>query len=299
MMRDSRRLQQSRFPSFDGTELAFRVWGSDSDLTPLLCCSGIACDELYWTLLAPALAPERQVITWDYPYHGDSGPAGDREEITVPSLARHAQSVMDKMGIDRAALTGHSMGVQVALDVYRQFPERVVGLALIAGPYQHTVGHLYGTAIGELVLTLMEIGTKIQPSISQAIWNLLVTPEIADPVGRLGGLIGPAPPQLMERYFRHLATLELGPLIEMFRYGQMHSADDLLEKIEVPVLLLHGTRDVMTPIALAEEMADRIPDAELVAVEDGAHTLPIEDADLVNQEVRRFLMRKCDPSRPR
>lgn len=299
MMRDSRHLQQSRFPSFDGTEIAFRVWGSDSPLTPLLCCSGIACDELYWTLLAPALAPERQVITWDYPYHGDSGPAEDTREITVPALAKHAQSVMDKVGIERAALAGHSMGVQVALDVFRQFPDRVSGLALIAGPYQHTVGHLYGTAIGELLLTVMEIGTKFQPLVAQALWSLLVTPNVADPIGRLGGLIGPASPQLMERYFRHLGTLELGPLIEMFRYGQMHSADDILEKVDVPVLLLHGTNDVMTPLALAKEMAERIPDAELVAVEGGAHTLPIEDPELVNKEVGRFLMRKIDPSRPR
>lgn len=292
-------MQQSRFPSYDGTEIAFRVWGADSPLTPLVCCSGIACDELYWTLLAPALAPERQVITWDYPYHGDSGPAEDPQEITVPSLAKHAQAVMDKIGIERAALAGHSMGVQVALDVYRQFPERVAGLALIAGPYRHTVGHLYGTAVGELLLTLMEIGTKFQPDWAQTLWTLAVTSGLPDPIGRFGGLIGRAPPRMMERYFRHLGTLELGPLLEMFKHGQMHSADNLLEKIEVSVLLLHGTNDVMTPIALAEEMAERIPDAELVALDGGAHTLPIEDPDVVNQEVRRFLMRKVDPSRPR
>ncbi|MGH2812923.1 MAG: alpha/beta fold hydrolase [Actinomycetota bacterium] len=282
------------FESFDGTAIAFRVRGEATGLAPLFCCSGIACDEMYWTLLGPALASERQVVTWDYPYHGDSGPAASPREITVASLARHAHALGRHLGLPPAAFAGHSMGVQVALEYYRLFPEEVSGLALIAGPYRHTVAHLYGTPFGTLILTLVEAGARMRPEAAQALWRLAVTPEVADPVGRLGGLIGPAPPQMMRRYFRHLASLPLVPLVEMFKEGQLHSADAFLDDISVPVLILHGTRDVMTPIALAREMAARIPTAELVAVEGGAHTLPIEDPELVNREVRRFLHRRVD-----
>lgn len=81
----------------------------------------------------------------------------------------------------------------------------------------------------------------------------------------------------------------------MFRKGHEHSADDLLEQVDVPVLILHGTKDAMTPFALAEEMARRIPGAKLVGIEGGAHTLPAESPDLIAAEIVRFLERITDP----
>lgn len=265
-----------------------------SHRTALVCCSGIACDELYWTLLAPALSSERAVITWDYPYHGDSGPAGDPSEIEVRSLARHAAALVRHLQAGRVAFTGHSMGVQVMLEMFRLYPEKVSGMISIAGPYRHTVGNLYGTPAGRLILEAMGAAVRAQPELTQMFWRLAVSPQFADPVGRLGGLIGRAPPRLMDRYFRHLQTLDVGVLVEMFRAGQQHTAGDILEEISVPVLILHGTHDVMTPLALAQEMAQRIPGAELVAVDGGAHTLPIDDPPLIHREVSRFLRKKVD-----
>jgi pimeloyl-ACP methyl ester carboxylesterase len=288
----SRRTEE--FASFDGTRIAYRLYGDDTSLTPLFFCSGIACDEMYWIQLANDVGRERLVVTWDYPYHGDSGPAGNEGEITVASMAHHAGALINHIGISRAVFAGHSMGVQVLLEAYRLYPASVAGMIMIAGPYQHTVGHLYGTDIGRWILTLIELGAAIQPRLAQFLWTLAVTPEIADPIGRVGGLVGPAPAESMVRYFEHLGRLDVGILAKMFKEGQEHSAEDLLEHIAVPVLLLHGTNDVMTPLGLAEEMAERIPDAELVAVEGGAHTLPIEDPDLISRETRRFLSMKVD-----
>jgi 3-oxoadipate enol-lactonase len=250
---------------------------------------------MYWVDLATKLAAERLVVTWDYPYHGASSPASDPREITVPSLARHGQTLLEHLSLPRAVLAGHSMGVQVILEYFRLFPEEVSGLMMLAGPHQHTIGHLYGTGLGQYLLAFLELGARAQPAIAQTAWRLSTTPEVADPLGRLAGLIGDAAPRkMMSRYFKHLGSLELVPLLEMFRAGQQHSAEDLLEKIDVPVLILHGTHDVMTPLTLAEEMADRIPDSELVAIMGGAHTLPIENPELIYREVREFLHSRVD-----
>lgn len=284
----------SRFRSFDGSRIAFRTYGHPTDRATLVCFSGIACDEVYWTELAPRLSTERQVITWDYPYHGESGSAGDPSEIRVESLAKHGDSLMNHLGVESAALVGHSMGVQVMLEAYRLYPEEVRAMISVAGPYGQVVGHLYGTPIGFYLMTAIDVLVKTQPALARTLWKLAVTPQIADPVARLAGLVGPAPTETMERYFRHLATLELEPLIAMFKAGQEHSAGDLLDRIKIPVLIIHGTLDVMTPMSLAEEMHRRIPGSELVAVEGGAHTLPAEDHDLIYREVRRFLHKRVD-----
>ncbi len=307
------------FTSFDATSIAYRIWGKPTSMTPVVCCSGIACDDTHWTHLAPHLAQERQVITWDYPHHGQSSAAGDPAEITIPSLAQHAVALMDHLAIGgfggvaaplrtdprapeaanppkstRAVFMGHSMGVQVAFEAVRLAPERVSALVAIAGPYGKTVGSLYGTTAGGYLLSLLESAARASPDKFASFWRFITDARIADPVGRLGGLIGHAPAAEMSLYFDHLRKLDPARLLEMFRAGQEHSAEDLLDSIRIPVLIIHGTADVMTPVALAEEMERRIPGAQLIKVKGGAHTLPIEDPTMINAEVTRFLNDEVD-----
>lgn len=93
----------------------------------------------------------------------------------------------------------------------------------------------------------------------------------------------------MTGYFDHVSRTD--PLIaaKMIRGMHSHSAEDVLEKIDVPVLICHGTADPSTPYRVAEEMNERIPRARLVPFEGGSHTLPIEYPDEIAAAVRPFL----------
>ncbi len=53
-----------------------------------------------------------------------------------------------------------------------------------------------------------------------------------------------------------------------------------LEKIQAPTLVIHARDDRLNPFAVAEEIADRLPNARLVALEDGGHLLLGHHADL-------------------
>jgi pimeloyl-ACP methyl ester carboxylesterase len=81
----------------------------------------------------------------------------------------------------------------------------------------------------------------------------------------------------------------------MIRGMHAHSAEDILESIAVPVLIVHGTNDPFTPLIVAQEMAERIPNAKLVIIEDGSHTLPIESPDEIVAELRPFLKKALNP----
>jgi len=278
------------FTSFDKTHIAFRSYGSASDLVPVVFCSGIACNDVYWRSLAPALASEgRLALTWDYPRHGDSGPPGDPSEIGVVSMARHVLALMDRLDIPKAVLIGHSMGVQVALETYRLSGGRVAGLVAIAGPYGQTVGNLYGTGLGVILLEILQRAAKLNPKMAKVLWVKACAPSVADPVGRAGGLIGKAPKQVMNEYFRHLQRFEPSELFAMFKAAHQHTAEDLLPMIAVPTLIIHGTRDVMSPFFLAQRMEEKIPHARLIAVDSGAHTLPVEQPEMIAEEVGDFL----------
>ena len=70
-----------------------------------------------------------------------------------------------------------------------------------------------------------------------------------------------------------------------------HDAWDRLSEIANPVLVIHGTEDLVNPSANAPLLADRIPGAELVMVEGGRHGYFIEHRPEASEAVIDFLLR--------
>jgi 3-oxoadipate enol-lactonase len=64
-----------------------------------------------------------------------------------------------------------------------------------------------------------------------------------------------------------------------------------LENIECPTMVVVGNQDILTPRGDAEEIASRIPTAELVIISGGAHGLHIEHATTFNRVLLDFLKR--------
>ena len=66
---------------------------------------------------------------------------------------------------------------------------------------------------------------------------------------------------------------------------------DELHNIDCPTMVVVGNQDVLTPRGDAEEIASRIPTAELVIISGGAHGLHIEHATTFNRILLEFLAR--------
>jgi 3-oxoadipate enol-lactonase len=64
-----------------------------------------------------------------------------------------------------------------------------------------------------------------------------------------------------------------------------------LSNIAVPALVVVGNQDILTPRADSEEIAERIPQAELVVISGAAHGLMVEHASTFNQIVIDFIER--------
>jgi pimeloyl-ACP methyl ester carboxylesterase len=279
--------------------IRYTVHGPD-DAPVVVLCAGFLCPDTYWKYLAPGLAESYRVLMWNYRGIGVSGLPRNPgfhayairdSDLSIEVNVRDLGAVLNDAGIERAALIGHSMGVQVILEAYREFAERVTALIAIAGPYRTPLRTFYGTDISARLAPLALPMLHAFPRVSLLAWRALLRNPLAYPVGvRLARAIGPrAKPEDMRGYFEHLSMTD--PLIaaKMVRGMHAHSAEDLLAKIEVPALVLHGTSDPFTPLSVAEEMGAAIPHARLVAFEGGSHTLPIEYPAEISAEVSSFL----------
>src|SRR5690242_18184707 len=106
----------------DGSKLFFGTRGRGP---ALLLLDGIGCDGWAWNHIQPHLSERYRTIHAHYRGHGRSGPSLDPEAIDVVDLSADMLQVMDAAAAPSAVLVAHSMGTQVALEMYRRAPARV------------------------------------------------------------------------------------------------------------------------------------------------------------------------------
>lgn len=174
------------------------------------------------------------------------------------------------------ALVGHSMGGYVALAIQRAAPERVERLALI-GSGANVESDAQREARCALMGIVRERGfdamlDRLVPAMvgSDSRNNAAMMMRLAGMVRRAGA----------ERFLREQAAVMHRP-----------RADDALDRIGVPVLVLAGREDRIVPPEFAEAMGHAIPRADFRLIDRCGHLAPVERADIVSASLREWLLR--------
>ncbi len=253
-------------------------------------CDGIACDGFIWKYLWEDLARTLPLTHWHYRGHGRSAMPADPDRIDIPAHADDLTTVRKYVGDPPCVIIGHSMGVQVALEHYRQRPEGVRGLVLICGSFGRVTSTFHGVPVLEHALPKILDAVLKRPNVARAIWSR-IPPDIALNLALKWGEIDAEKirPEDMMPYLSHIAHLDLPMFLRMLRAAGEHSAEELLPEVNVPALIIAGERDTFTPSYLAERMANRMPDAELLMIKHGTHVASIEQPELVDERIAEFI----------
>lgn len=266
---------------------------SDRNRPAALLTDGIGCDGYVWKYLRRDLAGSVELVHWHYPGHGRSPDPRDRSRVGIPDLADNAIAVLDECQLDSAVLFGHSMGVQVVLEAYRRHPDRVSGLVLLCGMAENPLATFRGTGAFETLLPRLRALVERAPFLFNTASRLLTPTKLMFALAsRLEINADLLDPGDFMPYLRGLSLVDVTLFLTMLAGATEHSAADLLPLIEVPVLVVGGALDGFTPPELSEQMANAIPGSELLIVEDGSHTAPIERPRLVDAAVEDFLSRR-------
>lgn len=286
----------------DGTPIAYTVRGNGGSHVATV--NGWSCSDVYWADLVPALAEAgHRVLVADHRGHGASGLPRrpgyrarniTRADMSLERVARDYVELFDHEGVDEAVLVGHSMGVQVILEIYRQAPERVSALVCVAGPYENPIKTFYGRDEVDRVFPVAKYALHVVPRLLLPAWRMLGRQYRLG--HRLGLLIRATGPKVTERmlapYIEHLTSRDPLVLFKLVESMREHSAADLLADIDVPTLILAGAQDPFTPVSVQRRMHDLTPDSELIEFPEGRHTLPLEEPEAIWGAVHDFLARR-------
>lgn len=236
---------------------------------PLLLIAGLMNDERVWAPVCAELGeagPVTVATTWD-----DSG---------VAALARRA---IERMPPGPFLVAGFSLGGYVAMEICRQAPERVAGLALLGTsahadtPAQRQARQAMIDAVGA---AQDRFGAIAEPFLAR----VLHPDHLADTALR-ALLVSMATRVGAEGFVRQQGSAMTRP-----------DSTDTLRRWDRPTLVLCGAEDQVCPPAASVEIARLAPHAELVLVPGSGHMVPLEDPTATAAALRRWMARVADRS---
>ncbi|WP_288132692.1 alpha/beta hydrolase [Microbulbifer sp.] len=288
------------FATIDGTAIAYQDMGPP-DGEPVLLIMGLGAQMLHWgdPLVRGLLKQGYRVILLDnrdaglsQKFYALSAPpiwwALVKQKVgitpkpfyTLSDMASDAVGVLDTLNIQRAHIVGASMGGMIAQVFAAENPQRVRSLTSIMSssgapnlpePAQAAVSALASGAESSLTLE-GELDKRV---------------EIARTIG--------SPRYFSETYARALAkrvvsrgTYPPGTVRQFLAILASGDRSPLLNKLQLPVLVIHGDADPLLPIAHGRDTAQKIPDAHFVAIRDMGHALEPAVSRLVLEQLIPF-----------
>jgi pimeloyl-ACP methyl ester carboxylesterase len=257
-------------------------YGGPADAPLVVAVHGLGGSHLNWAAVAPHLVGDSRLLALDLLGHGRTPAAGRR-----PDVAGHVQLVtgfLDRVADRPVILMGNSLGGLVAALTAASAPERVSGLVLVdpALPterlglvHPRVVANFVVCSVpgvGERFLTARRNRTTAERTVRRVLTATCVDPSRvpSDVVDAHIALTASVDRTDADRAYltsaRSLARI-------MARSGPTVAR---LDTLDVPVLHLHGARDLLVPLGAARRMAEGRVDWQLEVARDIGHAPMLE-----------------------
>jgi pimeloyl-ACP methyl ester carboxylesterase len=257
---------KSSYTNVGGYRVHYYTMGP-ADGTAAVLVHGLGGRSEDWDKLAPYLAQAGyRVYLPDLPGYGESDkPASFSYSVTDES--KIVVGFLDQLGLQQVDLGGWSMGGWIVQLVAANHPDRVRRLMLFDSA-----------------------GLYVKPE-----WDTsLFTPISAAELDKFVALLMPNPPQIPDFVARDiLRTSRDHAWIIRRALGSMlqgrETTDQLLPRLEMPVLIVWGASDMITPLTEGQKMQKLIPHAQLQVVQGCGHLAPNDCARQIGPQVVTFL----------
>ena len=250
-----------------GLDIAYERVGEGP---PLVFVHGAAGDGRMWQPQLAALADDFTVVAWDEPGAGRSSdvPA----DFGLADYADCLAEVIEVLALGPAHVAGLSWGGTLVLELYRRHPGRVATL-ILADTYAGWKGSLPEE--------------EVQARVAGARQMLAAPTEEFDPT--LPGLFAGDPPADFVALLEEIAAA-VRPDTLRIQLSLMAEADqrDLLPRIVVPTLLIWGELDARSPLDVARQFEQAVPDTKLHVIPGVGHVSNLEAPEQFNAAVREF-----------
>ncbi|MGE0503593.1 MAG: alpha/beta fold hydrolase [Rhizobiaceae bacterium] len=219
-----------------------------------------------WFPVFEHLSRSWRTVTYD---HRGTGATIDRSpKISFEALVSDLFTVLDRLDIERCVLAGESAGASIVVEAALRHPQRFEGLVLVDGRTR-------GNRSPQLDRMLQ--GCRVDfPRTMDAFIDACI-PEDDCVAERAWG-------KLITNRSTAKAAVELMECLDGF------DVDHRLPGLDIPTLILHGSRDAITPLAAAERLAAMLPRAHLEVADGAGHVPTVTRPEWVAARIGTFFL---------
>jgi 3-oxoadipate enol-lactonase len=261
-------------PSVDAGDVTLEYIDTGGETEPVLLIHAFPLNKAQWEPQIRALGDRFRLVAVDLKGFGGSDAPTDRKDYTMDSYARELKLVLDELGAPQATLVGLSIGGYIAFAFHRLYPE----------------------AVGHLILA----DTRSEADPPEGVEKRSAQQEQVESEG-IAGLVDAMPnallcektrankPDVVEEVRRLMDNPDAGYIGGLEAMKKRPDSTGDLTSIDVPVLILVGEDDGLTPPDFSRSMHEAIGGSQLVVIPEAGHLSNLEAPDAFNAALVDFL----------
>jgi len=240
---------------------------------PIVLIHGFGAALDWWDEIAPALAAERKVIRLDLIGHG--GTEAPSSGYSIERQAALVKGVLDKLGVERVAAIGHSMGGEVVTELAEAHPELIEKMVLIDTPPKTE--------------NAAKPGSQSVPLWDELMWRF-ISPE--DFRKALAQRFAPGF-QVPDKFVADLEQLTYRAFTSAHGGVDFETAKPVYERLMAlgkvpPLLIITGAQDPLVPPEKAK-LYERVPGAMVATIDGAGHSPMVEKPEKTLELIKVFL----------
>ncbi len=251
---------------------------------PVVFIHGLSGSWQNWLEQLPVFAREHRVVAFDLPGFGGSAMPG--EQISISGYGRWVDTLLDRLGVQSAAVVGNSMGGFIGAELAIRYPERVERLVLISAAGL-SIEHMRNEHVLAALRTLenrLAAYTGWLGSRSDALTNRPRTRRLIFAIVAHRPELLPGP--LVAEQVRGSGKPGFVPALDALTNYPIR---DRLGEIACPALIVWGANDRLIPARDADEFERLIPNARKVVWPETGHVAMLERPEAFNRLLAAFL----------
>lgn len=252
---------------------------------------GLVCSNHHWKFQTDYFDKRGfQILIHDYRGHFQSTGAHDVHKITFPQMAKDVADLCAFLGIEKAVMLGHSMGVNICLQLAKDYPQLVSSMVLISGTFVNVKDVMFDTNLMEFIAPMAALGLEKYPKVFNKIWTSSGSNPVVRELIRLSGFNRhKVSSEFVEIYLNRVGQLGPDLFFQLFNEMTRQNITGSLERMTMPSLVIGGHKDGVIPNHIQRSLANLLPKSESYYLKDGSHVPQADYPAMVNERIELFI----------
>ena len=264
---------------FTERQIYYRKNEFSSDKQTLVFIHGVSGSSAAWLPYEKKFENEYNILSLDLRGHGKSAKPLEYESYKIELFAEDIYELMQYLHVQKCILISHSFGSFIALAFLDKYQEMVSKVVLISP--QYSVNNMPQAKIAKpFIYGLVSIlpalkSTKVGGHIdylkykNSGDWNI-------------------------PRMYADITNTDLRVYLYCSKQTYMFDGQEILKKIQVPTLIIHGENDSIFPVKYAKEMNTKIKNSKIEIIKNSNHILVLNNFNEVSNFIEKFVTSGTD-----